>query len=282
MNNSNLQPGGRPSTLSIVTPSFNQGQYLEETLISVLSQRGDFFLDYIVMDGGSSDGSVDVIRKYHDLVQSGEWRTACRGIRFRWLSEKDGGQSDALNKGFALAQGDVLGWLNSDDVYCPGALQQVASLDWQKTDFCYGKGMWISREGAPICLSPTLRPTKYSLNCRCTLCQPTVFFGSRAYTELGGLSTEYYCAFDYEYWLRAVVAKKTFSYIPRVLAHSRMYAENKSLSSVRLVGEEGEALRKRHLSTVRFCRPVTAITGFWVTRLTARQEKILTASLANS
>ena len=114
--------------ISIVTPSYNQGEFLEETLVSVLSQEGDFFLDYLVIDGASTDGSLEIIRRYAELLEKDEWPVRCRGIRYRWMSEPDNGQSDALMKGFNLAEGEILAWLNSDDVYLPGALQKVTSF----------------------------------------------------------------------------------------------------------------------------------------------------------
>jgi len=94
-----------PTTVSIVTPSYNQGTFIRETIESVLRQEGDFNLDYIVVDGGSTDNSVDIIRRYGALVDEGKWPIRCRGIRYRWASEGDKGQSDAIIKGFGMAEG---------------------------------------------------------------------------------------------------------------------------------------------------------------------------------
>src|SRR5208282_2106780 len=91
--------------ISIVTPSFDQGQYIEEAIKSVISQEGDFFIDYIVVDGGSTDNSAEIAKKYGTLLDVGKWPVRCRGIRYRWISEKDRGQSDAINKGFRVAEG---------------------------------------------------------------------------------------------------------------------------------------------------------------------------------
>ena len=98
--------------ISVVTPSYNQAAFVERAIGSVLSQTGDFELEYIVMDGGSTDGTVEILRHYDD--------------RLTWLSEKDKGQSDAINKAFKLTTGEIIGWLNSDDYYAPGALAATA------------------------------------------------------------------------------------------------------------------------------------------------------------
>ncbi|MDD5724475.1 MAG: glycosyltransferase family 2 protein [Syntrophales bacterium] len=100
--------------ISVVTPSLNQGEFMERTIQSVLSQHGDFELEHIIVDGGSTDGTLDIIEKYKG--------------RLTLLSGRDRGQSDAINKGFAMASGDILAWLNSDDTYEPGALSEVAEI----------------------------------------------------------------------------------------------------------------------------------------------------------
>jgi glycosyltransferase involved in cell wall biosynthesis len=133
--------------ITVVTPSYNQGRFIEETVQSVLMQEGNFYIDYIIIDGASTDNSAVVIKKYETLLQEncrtiekfglkwyarGErnekkfrWNN-CLGISYRWLSEKDNGQVDALKKGFRLARGDIYCWLNSDDIYIhPTVLQKV-------------------------------------------------------------------------------------------------------------------------------------------------------------
>ena len=102
--------------ISIVTPSFNQSDFLERTLLSVWNQEGDFELEHIVIDGGSTDASVDILSRYDRDYRTGRFRTRCRRMSFSWQSRPDQGQADALNKGFALSTGEILGWLNSDDV----------------------------------------------------------------------------------------------------------------------------------------------------------------------
>src|SRR5215469_8830813 len=116
-----------PLRVSVVTPSYNQGRFLERTIRSVLTQEGCGPIEYFVMDGGSRDESVDILRRYSDALE--------------WVSEKDRGQADAVNKGLARATGDVIGWLNSDDVYYPGAIRAACDsfAAHPEADLVYGE-----------------------------------------------------------------------------------------------------------------------------------------------
>src|SRR4030065_1321205 len=131
--------------VSVVTPSYNQGRYIEETIKSVLSQEGDFRIEYLVMDGGSSDNSVEVIKKYDRLLKEGRWPVKSLGITYSWVSEKDKGQSDAINKGFRQATGDYIAWLNSDDTYEPEAIRKA--IDYLEAHpehmMAYGEGDFL-------------------------------------------------------------------------------------------------------------------------------------------
>lgn len=107
--------------ISVITPSYNQGQYIEETILSVISQEGDFQIDYLIMDGGSTDGTVEVIRKYAEMIDKNAYPHRCRGVALRWVSEKDKGQTDAINKGIRQSKGSILTYINSDDAFSPVA-----------------------------------------------------------------------------------------------------------------------------------------------------------------
>ena len=115
-------------SFGIVTPSYNQARFLPDTLDSVVQQRGDFAIDYVVMDGGSTDGSVDILEAYARKLELGEIRPGCKALRFRWFSLPDAGQYDAVNRGFDRLEGDILAYLNSDDVYLPNALGVVHAV----------------------------------------------------------------------------------------------------------------------------------------------------------
>ena len=141
-------PSNRLPTVTVVTPSYNQADYLEETIRSVLNQSYSY-LEYIIVDGGSTDGSVEIIRKYSDKLA---W----------WISEPDQGQTDAINKGFAKANGDILAWLNSDDTYLEGAVSEA--VDYLEANpevgMVYGDANLINDDGN-ISMLHTLR--KYFL-----------------------------------------------------------------------------------------------------------------------
>ena len=254
----------KPKIISIVTPSYNQGQFIEETLQSVLAQAGDFYIDYIVMDGGSTDGSTEIIKRYETLLKE-NCKTAqidgleffvkkntnfpwnrCLGIAYRWKSEKDNGQVDAINQGFQWANGQILAFLNSDDLYYPQTLEIISQTPWEGADFVYGQGMWVSEQGKDLLLYPTFKPTPYSFFYQCTLCQPTLFFTREVFHELGEFSGAYPDVFDYEYWMRAVFLHKKFHYLDTLLAKSRMYTENKSLSQRKDVSRQVTALKTEY------------------------------------
>lgn len=229
------------ATLSIVTPSYNQGKYIEETMKSVLSQEGDFFIDYIIMDGGSSDNSVEIIRKYDDLVRSGAWERKCFGIEFRWISEKDGGQAQAVNNGFNLAKGDIVSWINSDDMYCDGAFSFVVEhfRNHPEDDFVFGDGDVVDEHGK-LQWEWLSRPYDYKLlkSYHCLwndftnyIMQQATFWRRDVLNRIGMLDATLHYAMDVEYWIRAGAAGLTLTHTARKLGKFRMILGTKSLSS---------------------------------------------------
>ncbi|MFA5271491.1 MAG: glycosyltransferase family 2 protein [Candidatus Omnitrophota bacterium] len=263
--------------VSIITPSFKQGE-------SVISQFGQFYLDYVIMDGGSTDATVGIIKKYEKLFsencvkvnlegldfyinKSGRKSMCnCFGISYRWFSEKDNGQADALNKGFKIARGDVLGFLNSDDVYYQSCLKQVIERIG-KSDIVYGKAMWISKKGKDLLPYPTLKPTKYSFYYQCTLCQPAVFFRKSFYQNNGKFSTDY-IVFDFEFWMRALFNNIKFKKINKFLSKSRMYNENKSLNFEQRVGNETKLLRDKFYKSLKLNKFILWLAKYYVDRYT--------------
>ncbi len=207
--------------VTIVTPSYNQGTFIERTVRSVLAQRGDFDLEYLVLDGGSTDETLAILRRYED--------------RLRWSSEPDRGQSDAINKGFRRATGDVLGWLNSDDVYEPGALQAVVTaLRDSGRRWGFGECRIIDEDDrevrSAIARYKTWAARRYSragLVARNFIAQPATFFRRDLLDEVGPIDETLHLAMDYDLWLRfARVAEPVF--VPAPLAAFRWHGRSKT------------------------------------------------------
>ncbi len=222
-----------PARLSIVTPSYNQGRFIERTIESVLSQRFSGKLEYFVMDGGSTDETIAVLRKYNG--------------RLSWVSEKDGGQAEAVNKGLSRSTGDIIGWLNSDDVYYPGAFTAVCeAFDADPTlDVVYGDANHIDENDEFIESYPTEEHDFTRLMDTCYFCQPAVFFRKSVVDRFGPLNARLQYCMDYEYWIRLASVGAKFGRVRNVLAGSRLYAQNKTLGSrVRVHSEINDMLRR--------------------------------------
>jgi glycosyltransferase involved in cell wall biosynthesis len=246
---------------TIVTPSYNQADYLAEAIESVIGQEGEFSIDYIIVDGGSTDGSVDIIRHYAAVVEEKRRECKCLGITLRWLSEKDDGQADALMKGFRLATGDVLAWLNSDDSYLPGALGKVAALFDRRPGLSvvYGQTHYTDPAGVVIGRYPT-GPFDYQrLATFNYICQPSTFFTKDAFEEVGGLDAALHFVMDYDLWIRLAKGFE-FAYLQEFLANYRLHDESKTVSERSALANHEDALMvvRRHygrapLSRVYVC-----------------------------
>lgn len=183
--------------ISIITPSFNQAQYIEKTIRSVLSQNYPF-LDYIIIDGGSTDGTLKILKKYTSYL--------------RWYSQKDNGQTEAINKGLKIAVGDVIGYLNSDDILEKGSLSEIGSFFQSHPEFFWvtGKCQVIDNQGKQIRSIITFYKNLFLVflrNCKSLLVlnyisQPATFWRKEVSTKIGFFSENYHYSMDYEYWLR--------------------------------------------------------------------------------
>lgn len=223
--------------VSIVTPSFNQGVFIERTLQSVLSQDWDA-IEYVVFDGGSSDSTIDVLRKYDG--------------RIRWVSERDKGQGDAVNKGIQATDGEVIGWLNSDDIYYPGAVRLAVEclVQHPEAEMVYGMADHIDLDDRPYEAYPT-EPWNFDrLQQTCFICQPALFFRRSVIEKHGLLDVSLRYCMDYEYWLRVGAAGVRFHYLEKKLAGSRMYPENKTMRDVTKVHAEINDMLSRRLGRV--------------------------------
>ena len=204
--------------ISVVTPSLNQGRYLEECLQSVLGQ-GYPDLEYLVMDGGSTDESVEVIER-HD-----------RELAF-WVSEPDGGQAAAINRGFEKATGDILCWLNSDDMHLPGTIAWVAGhLRRGEPDLVFGDCVHIDeRTGRVHGTDVAARHAMSDLRLHDYLVQPATFWTRDAWERVGPLDETLHFAFDWDWFIRAEAAGVKFTPLLRPLAVYRIHAQHKTAS----------------------------------------------------
>jgi glycosyltransferase involved in cell wall biosynthesis len=225
-------PSGPWADISVVTPSRNQGRYLDETIASVLGQEGNFALDYLVIDGASTDSSVDVLRRYETRLRQGDWPLRCRRIRFRWLSEPDRGQSDALAKGLRLATGGVLGWLNSDDTYLPSALATIGETFAQDSACAvvYGKAHYVDEAGVLLGDYPTEPFSSERLAVANFLAQPSTFFRQRTLEQSGGPDVDLHYVMDYDLWLR-MAQSGHFRYVETFLSNYRLHKESKTVAA---------------------------------------------------
>lgn len=231
-------------TISIITPSFNQGDYLAETIESVLGQEGEFHIDYIVVDGASTDDSVEIIRRYEKLLERGEWPIKCRGINYRWISEKDRGQTDALMKGFRQAEGTILAWLCSDDTYMPGTLKAAATFFSGNPDvsLLYGDAYYCDTAGNIIGSYPVENFDLNKLAYFNFICQPSTFFRGEAFEAVGGLDDSLHYAMDYDLFIR--VGKRFLCrYLPQFFSKYRLHEASKTIRDDVLFDSHEEALR---------------------------------------
>ena len=204
--------------VSIVTPSYNQAEYLERTIQSVLNQTYDE-IEYIVIDGGSTDGSVEIIKKYADKIAF-------------WISEPDQGQTDAINRGFAKATGDVLAWLNSDDTLEPNAVARAVE-ELQKhpeVGMVYGHGWFIDANDAKIGEFPSAQ-TDYGKLRRgyVHICQQASFWRADLWKKVGPLDDSIYFAMDYDLWLR-LAKEAPLIFINEHWANFRLHGDAKSVA----------------------------------------------------
>ena len=202
--------------ISIITPSYNQGQFIERTLQSVLSQNVDD-LEYIIIDGGSTDRTISILKQYEKKFPN----------KFHWISEKDEGHADGINKGILRTSSPILGWLNSDDIYYPGTLQAV--LDFfehhKEAEVVYGDANHIDENDRFIEKYPTEPWNWERLIQTCFISQPATFLRRKIIDKYGLLDKRLRYSNDYEYWIRLGKHGVRFVYFPRLLAATRLHKD---------------------------------------------------------
>jgi glycosyltransferase involved in cell wall biosynthesis len=213
------RPDGSPwPRLSIVTPSYNQGQFLEETIRSVLMQ-GYPNLEFLVLDGSSQDNSLEILKKYSPFLSY-------------WHSRKDKGQSDAINQGLRMATGDIVAWINSDDTYLSGVFERIVTqFDLRDTQVVYGRAYFIDEESKIVGEYPAgpihsdWRRFRYWRGW--PIPQPTVFLRRKLFEKFGYLDTALHYGLDYDLFIRLSCNLK-FDYLDIPLANYRIHSHSKT------------------------------------------------------
>lgn len=232
-------------TISIVTCSYQQARFLEATMRSVLNQQYPS-LEYIVIDGASQDGSAEIIKKHTQSLSY-------------WVSEKDSGQTEALKKGFARAQGEVQGWLCSDDILLPGALQAVGEFfrDNPNVGAVYGDALWIDADGKPLRAKREMGFNQFVFfHDHNYIPQPSMFWRKSLYDAVGGLDESFNLAMDSDLWAR-FSEKTEIAHLPQYLSCMRFYPEQKTRSMKPAGRLEDLKIRTRgsHLARIAVVRP---------------------------
>jgi len=234
--------------ISIVTPSYNQAEFLERTILSVLNQEYAN-LEFIIIDGGSTDGSVEVIKRYEKYLAY-------------WVTEQDEGQTDAINKGWRIASGEILAYLNSDDTYVPGTMRNVAQylIYHSKVDAIYGTCNIIDESDHIV---NVWHPAQFNIRTLIrsgisTIPQQTVFFRSHVLKEIGLLDTSLRHAMDYEYWVR-MGQKFRIQKTPYVLANFRIHRKSKTFLESRKQWQESCQVSAKYSNESKF----RWIVGYW-------------------
>jgi glycosyltransferase involved in cell wall biosynthesis len=215
--------------VTIVTPSYNQAAFLEQTICSVLDQNYPN-LEYFIVDGGSTDGSQAIIQKYADRI---DW----------WISEKDNGQAEAINKGFARSTGKIVAWINSDDVYQPGAIQSAVNVlqDHPEVGLVYSNVLSVDADGEPFNLMTYGNWGLVDLMCFKIIGQPGVFMRKADLQKAGLLDLSYRFLLDHHLWLR-IAQNGQMLYVPETWSAARMHPKAKNVALARGFGQEAYQL----------------------------------------
>ena len=211
--------------VSIITPSYNQAAYLEQTLLSVLNQD-HAPIEYIVVDGASKDASVEIIKKYSDRLAY-------------WVSEKDGGQAEAINKGFARATGEIIAWLNSDDYYLPGAVSAAVKMFEANPEMVlvYGNMLAVDEHGKTFNTLTYKQLTLEDLLCFQIIGQPAVFMRRSALQKTDGLDSTFHFLLDHFLWIQLAQHGKIL-HADQTWAAARYHAEAKNRAKAAEFGRE--------------------------------------------
>jgi len=201
--------------VSIITPSFNKGPYIEETILSIRNQTYKN-IEHLVIDAGSTDETVSILEKYNTDL--------------KWISEPDRGQSDAINKGWRMAKGDIIAYLNADDTYLPDAVESAVVFFEKNPDthMVYGDGIITDEYGKN---QRTIQSGEFNVKalvfCQDTIFQPSVFLRKEVFDTIGDVDVDLHLAMDLDYWLRIALVYR-IGYLPKPLSVAKIYQDAKS------------------------------------------------------
>ena len=217
---------------SIITVSYNHGKFIEKTIKSVISQKGDFFIEYLIIDGGSKDNTIEILKKYEKLLQNNEIPINCKGIEFFWLSEPDNGPTEAINKGLKKAKGDIVGILNSDDFYLDETVLEKVKNVFEKNlevGVVYGDAYFIDKNDNIIGEKKGFKKIDWkTLKVGSHVAQPAPFYKKSLFSKIGYMNEELKYTDDYEFWIRCVKNGIKFFYIPEFLVNFRVLSTARS------------------------------------------------------
>ncbi|MDP8200607.1 MAG: glycosyltransferase family 2 protein [Candidatus Tenebribacter burtonii] len=232
--------------ISIITPTYNQGFFIEETIKSIIYQTGDFELEYIIIDGASTDQTLKVIKHYDKIINSPNFMPNCTRLTFKWISEKDSGQSEAINKGFRMTTGEIVNWINSDDILYPNAIYKIVNAFQSnpKEMLIFGDCLKLDENGNELMIFQGRKFSRRDL-IRCWdriyvsfyMIQPSCFFRKSLLDEFGFFNEESYYCMDYEWYLKVNV-KYDFYYINKMISGAKFHKKSKSC---KYLGEDYKA-----------------------------------------
>ena len=223
--------------ISIITPTLNQGRFIEETIRSIITQEGDFELEYIIaVDGNPVDNTVEIVKKFDRLISSGRFKPRCRKLTYRWFQQENKGQSNAINNGFRKVKGEIINWICSDDILEQGALATINKYFEKNKDknIVFGDAYNIDEKGK---INGSLKGREFSRDelidrwnkayHKFFIIQPSVFFRKRLLKTYGYLREDIRYCMDYELWLRFNKCEK-FNHIGEILSRNREHNDSKS------------------------------------------------------
>jgi len=240
-------------TISIVTPFYNQEKFLEETIKSVLSQEGNFYIEYIIVDDGSPDNGREILKKYEELLKNKKYHTKCLGINFKWWTQKNNGQCNAINNGFKKATGHIWAWINSDDYYLPKAFYFAIKKfkENPSIDMIYGHCNALYEETGKIKkLIAEQGDFKTFLKRNHSICQPATFFKPEIYKKVGGLDENLKYALDYDLWLKMLEGGAKILCVDKTLANFRFWEKSHSTTSQDKFNQERRLIFKRYKGNI--------------------------------